>query len=268
MIFIERFILFAGEGRGSHCQGIAERGLRLETREAARSGGNLGHSSDFSLRPSSPFGSPSGFHLHCHWWHWQRYGKRDERLARFSEEKARHVMYVGLLHFFLFISIVCAVNVGKLHLQPATTFIPAFFYSSILWPVILAQREVKQKRQQNVLRQSPSRSSFGAVLKVMLGFSKECQNVPYFCRLVTWRLRQCLDILFKGVSTVSEAPSFDTTCYTAWNIQLTRGAGLGLASEHLDLLLSEDVKIGRDRKLSETDRVCEYDDMIYIYIYT
>ena len=176
-------------------------------------------------------------------------------------------MYVGLLHFFLFISIVCAVNVGKLHLQPATTFIPAFFYSSILWPVILAQREVKQKRQQNVLRQSPSRSSFGAVLKVMLGFSKECQNVPYFCRLVTWRLRQCLDILFKGVSTVSEAPSFDTTCYTAWNIQLTRGAGLGLASEHLDLLLSEDVKIGRDRKLSETDRVCEYDDMIYIYIY-
>ena len=37
------------------------------------------------------------------WWHWQRYGKRDERLARFSEEKARPVMYVWLLHFFLFI---------------------------------------------------------------------------------------------------------------------------------------------------------------------
>lgn len=85
-------------------------------------------------------------------------------------------MYVGLLHFFLFISIVCAVNVGKLHLQPATTFIPAFFYSSILWPVILAQREVKQKRQQNVLRQSPSRSSFGAAqsdVRIQQGMS-EC----------------------------------------------------------------------------------------------
>ena len=75
---------------------------------------------------------------------------------------------------FCLIFLVCAVNAGNLYLQPATTFIPAFFYSSILWPVILAQREVKQKRQQNVLRQSPSRSSFGAVLKVMFGFSKEC----------------------------------------------------------------------------------------------
>ena len=27
------------------------------------------------------------------------------------------------------------------------------------------------------------------------------------------------------------------------------------------------MKIGRDRKLSETDRVCEYDDMIYIYLF-
>ena len=63
-------------------------------------------------------------------------------------------------------------------------------------------------------------------------------------------------------------------CYTAWNIKLTRGAGLGLASEHLDLLLSEDVEYMKTCNQSEeiwnwvkTDRVCEYDEIRYIYIH-
>lgn len=153
----------------------------------------------------------------------------------------------------------CTCSLQLLSFQHSFThqFSGLSFWHSVRW-----SRNVSK-----MYSDSHHREVVSVQLKVMLGFSKECQNVPYFCRLVTWRLRQCLDILFKGVSTVSEAPSFDTTCYTAWNIQLTRGAGLGLASEHLDLLLSEDVKIGRDRKLSKTDRVCEYDDMIYIYIF-